>query len=306
MIYREHNQILLGSQAEGVLSSVTAPVDYAKYEFIDLGDAVLFMFNGTALILIDKSGMVPQEEKLDPIKTGRCVTKLFASNDDDRVIFGTKQGDRIQFVNYDFMSRERVAQTASWKVSSVTDSCVSDMVLYAVLDHSTIVACDMNTGETLWTRFETGTVNRGIAAQNGFLVYCCQGLLKRVQDKDVHSTRIPLISASSVEHQDTRNVYITSNNCKHIGCYYTVNDNLKWQVYGRHPITDSVVVKDKNQNDILLAQTSDYVAIVNLSTGVSESTIRTRNLQRIRVTGDHLVIQKSKGGVTLIPGVSDE
>lgn len=306
MIYRESNQILLGSPTEGVMTAITAPVDHAKYELIDLNDAVLFVFNGLEIILIDKSGMEPHKQKLDPIKIGRCITKLFPSNDSNRVIFGTNQGERIQFVNYDFMSNERISQTASWRVSTITDLCVSNMILYAVLDNSIIVACDMNTGETLWTRFETGTINRGIVAHNGFLAYCCQGLLKKVQDKDIQTTRIPLINASSIEHQDTRNIYITSNDNQNIGCFYTVNNHLKWQVYGRKKILDSVVVQDTKGNDILLAQTDDYVAIVNLTTGSSEYSIRTKNLYRLRVTGDHVVIQKSKGGVTLISGVTDE
>jgi outer membrane protein assembly factor BamB len=283
-----------------------APVDYAKYEFLDLDDAVLFVFNGLDLMLLDKSGMVPQSNKLDPVRVGRCITKMYPANNDNRIIFGTQQGERIQFVNYDFMSNTRISQTASWKVAKVTDMCVSDMVLYAVLDQSIIIACDMSTGETLWTRFETGAIQRGIVAQNGFLVYCCQGLIKRVQDKDIQVSRIPLINASSVEHQDTRNIYLTSNNGKNVGCFYTVNESLKWQVYGRKPILDSVVVKDTREHDIMLAQTEDYVAIVNLTTGASESSVRTKNLYRIRVTGDHVLLQKSKGGVTLIPGVPNE
>jgi len=258
------------------------------------------------MIVIDKLGMEPHRQKLDSAKIGRCITKLFSSNDSNRVLFGTKQGDRLQFVNYDFMSNVRIAQTASWKVSSITDLCVSDMILYAVLDNSIIVACDMNSGETLWTRFETGAINRGIAAQNGFLVYCCQGLLKKVQNKDSQTTRIPLTSVSSIEHVNTRNVYITSNKNKHVGCFYTVNDDLKWQVFGQKPMIDTVVVQDVNHNEILLVQTEDYVAMVNLSTGVAESSIKTPNLYRLRITEDHIVIQKSKGGVTLIPGIIHE
>lgn len=304
MIYRESNQILMGSITEGILAAIPAPGDCSKYEFLDFNDSVLFMFNGLEMVVIDKLGMEPHQQKLDPIKTGRCVTKLFTSNDPNRVIFGTKQGERIQFVNYDFMSNERVAQTASWKVSAITEMCVSDMILYAVLDESIIVACDMNTGETLWTRFENGTINRGIVVQNGFLMYCCQGLLKKVQNKDIQIIRIPRIKASSIEYHDSRNIYITMNDGKNVGCFYTVNERLKWQVRGQKPIVDTVVVHDTNHNEIMLAQTSDYVAIINLTAGVLESSIRTPNLHRLRVTGDHVVIQKSRGGVTLISGAT--
>jgi hypothetical protein len=305
IVYRESNRIIMGSCGGEHLSDVKAPPDYAKYEFLDVDDAVLFVFNNMDVAVLDKSGMMPHEYRLDLLKVGRCITKLYPSNDPNQVIFGTLQGDRIQFVNYDFMNQQRIAQTASWKVSSVTDTCFQDMILYAVLDQSSIVACDMTTGETLWTRFETAKINRGIVPHNGRLVYCCQGLLKKVQDKDIEITRVPLLSASSIEHHDDRNIYFTSNEGKNVCAYYTVTDKLRWQIFGRKFIQESIVVQDVNKNDLLLARTDDHIAIANLSLGRAESAIRTPNIYRLRQTQDHVLIQKTIGTTTLIPGVED-
>lgn len=305
IVYRESNRIIMGSCVGEQLSEVKSPPDYAKYEFLDLGDAVLFIFNSSDVVLLDKHGMLPHEHRLDPFKVGRCITKLYPSNDPNRVVFGTTQGGRIQFVNYDFMSQQRIAQTASWKTSSITDTCFQDMILYAVLDQSTIMACDMTTGETLWMRFETAKISRGIAVQNGYLVYCCQGLFKKVQDKNIEAIRVPLVSASSIEHHDDRNIYFTSNDEKNVCAYYSVTNKLRWQVFGRKIIQESIVVQDVNDNDLLLARTDDYIAIVNLSLGKAESAIRTPNVYRVRQTQDHVLIQKTVGTTTLIPGVED-
>ncbi|MHA2281516.1 MAG: hypothetical protein ACXAC5_11735 [Promethearchaeota archaeon] len=306
IVYRESNRIILGSCDEEQLSSVKAPPDYAKYEFLDLGDVILFVFNNMDVVVMDKSGMVPHEYRLDLLKVGRCITKLYPGDDPDRVVFGTLQGGRIQFVNYDFMTQQRVAQTASWKVSTITDICFEDMILYAVLDESSIVACAMSSGETLWTRFETAKIGRGIVSHDGRLVYCCQGLFKKIQNKDIQTTRIPLLSASSIEHHDDRNIYFTSNDGKNVCAYYTVTDKLRWQVFGRKPIQESIVVHDTNKNTLLLAKTDDHIAVVNLSLGKAESIIRSPNIYRLRQTSDHVLIQKNTGTTTLIPGVEND
>ena len=306
IIYREMNRIVLASCDGSALSEARTPVDFAKYDFLDLGDAVLFMFNGMDLLLMDKMGMVPEQYKLDLVKLGQCVTKLYHGNNSNRIIFGTRKDDRIQFVNYDFMMKQRIAQTASWSASKVTNIHMENMILYAVFDGSIIVACDMETGETLWTRFETAQIGKGLAIQNSDLVYCCQGLLKKVHDNEVSTTRIPLITPFSIEHYDDRRIYFTSNNGKNICSYYSVADRMEWQIYGHRVVQESLTVQSSAQHDLLLLRTDNYIAIINLSLGKAESGIRTPNTYRLRKTTDHVLIQKTTGGTTLIPGVFDD
>jgi len=303
IIYRKMNRIVLGSCDGTILSDARTPVDFEKYEFLDLDDAVLFLFNGMDLLLMDKLGAVPEQYTLDLVKLGQCVTKLYHSNDPNRVIFGTRKGDRIQFINYDFMTKQRVAQTASWSVSKVTNIHVDNMVLYAVLDESIIVVCNMETGETLWTRFETAQIGKGLAIQNGHLVYCCQGVLKKVQDDEVSTIRIPLLVPFSIEHYDDRRIYFTSNIGKNVCSYYSVGDRLEWQIYGHRIVQESITAQDINGNDLLLLRTNDYIAIINLSMAQAENGLRTPNTYRLRKTTDHVLIQKTTGSTTLIPGV---
>ncbi len=302
IIYKELNRIVLSSCDGLALSNAAAPMDSAKYEFLDLGDSILFMFNGMDFLLMDKTGMVPEQYRLNLVKLGKCVTKIYASNDPNRIIFGTRKENNIQFVNYDFMTKQRVAQTASWSVSKVTNMYVDDMVLYAVLDGSTIVICDMTTGETLQTRFETAQIGRGIAVQNGNLIYCCQGLLKKIEDNEVSNIRIPSLTPFSIEHYDDRHIYFTSNSGKNICSYYSVADRLEWQIYGHRSVQESITAQNSNGHNLLLLRTNDYISIINLSLGKSESGIRSPNASRLRKTNDHVFIQKTTGGTALIPG----
>ena len=303
LVYRQSNRIVLAQISGNILSEVKAPVDNAKYEFLDLGDAVLFLFNGMSIVLLDKTGTTPEQHSLDCIRIGRSLTRLYSGDDPDRIIFGTVNNKKVQFINYDFMQKQRVAQTASWEVSTITDMIVTeDMLLFAVLDQSTIVACDMRTGETLWTRFETSKIHPGIVYHNGELIYSCQGLFKKV-GTTIEILRIPLISVNSIEHQDSHHVYFTSNENKNLCCYHTPTNKLKWELFGRHPIHESVWTYNTKKETLLLTRTDEYIGVINLSSAKSESSIRTNNIHRLRKTEDHILIQKDSIGTTLIPGV---
>jgi len=304
MIYRHRNYLKLGSCDDELLSELALAVDFTKFSAVDLNDAVVFLFTGTDMAIIDKDGLQPIHHKLDPVKIGQVITPIFPSEDTDCVIFGTKQANRVQFVTYNFMEQKRSCQTAFWNVSRVTDIRVdtSSEILYAVLDYSTIVACDMTTGETLWTKFETATVSKGLLLHEGKLLYSCQGLLKQTNGKQTETIRIPILSVSSLEHNSDRCVYFSTNDTKNLACYDLQASMLLWEVYGRQPILNSIPAKSKNGISILVLQTEDYLALINLSSGQAEKHIRTTNISRIVETGDHILVFKQTGTTALLPG----
>ncbi len=306
IVYQERNGLVLASCDGTRLSDITIAVDYLHYECLDLGDALLFMFSGSEILLLDKSGMIPTKHKLNPT-LGRCVSKIYAFPDsDNQIIFGTQQAKRIQFTNYDFMNQVRVAQTSSWNASTVTDTLLVGTILYAVLDKSMLVAIDMSIGELLWTKFETAEIVPGLATYDKYLLYSCHGMLKKTDGQETQTIRIPLMNVSSILRTTDREVFMTVNENKNVICYSLIPDKLKWEIFGNDPIRESVAVSSKDGADILAVRTDKYVTLIDISAGKSEYNIKTKNIARLRQTGDHLLIQKSTGTSTLIPGVSNE
>lgn len=300
IIYYKNNQIITASCSGEILSSIPAPIDYTKYEFLDFPDVVLFLFNGSDFCILDKNGIDPIRYSLNPIRTGKCITPLFHGNSENSVIFGTKVDNRIQFVNYNFISQNRIVQTASWKVANITDSAITfDFNLYAVLDESTIICCDMITGETIWTKFETAKVNKGITVQSGYLVYTCQNLIKKTAGKETTIIRIPLIDVTFVEHSNDRNLYLSYQN-KNLCCYNTVSETLMWEIHGNHRIKESLVIQDKEGSDILVVNADTYLSFVNLTLGKVEKTVRIGSGFRLRKTGNHILIQKNIGSSSIV------
>ena len=307
IVYQEKNGLVLASCDGTRLSDITIAVDYLHHECLDLGDALLFMFFGTEILVLDKNGMVPIKHKLNPTTLGRCVSKIYRfPGSDNQIVFGTQQVNRIQFTNYDFMEQSRLAQTASWNASSITDTLFVDTTLYAVLDKSTIVATDMNTGELLWTRFETAEIAPGLVTHDKYLLYACHGMLRKTDGRETKSIRIPLINVSSILHANDRDIYMTANESKNVLCYSLIPDKLKWEIFGKDQIYESILVKSSEDADILAVRTDNYVTLINISAGKSEYNIKTNNIARVRQTGDHLLIQKSTGSSTLVPGMRDD
>ncbi len=307
IVYKERNGLVLASCDGSRLSDITIAVDCLNYECLDLEDALLFMFSGSEILILDKSGMVPVKHKLNPTTLGRCISKIYRfSGSTDQIVFGSQHESRIQFVNYDFMNQVRIAQTASWNASAVTDTLLIDTILYAVLDKTIIVAVDMSTGELLWTKFETAEITPGLVTYDKYLLYTCHGMLKKTDGQETQAVRIPLMNISSILYATDREAFMTTNENKNIICYSLVLDKLKWEIFGNDPIHERVLVKSSEDDDILAVRTDQHVALINISTGKSEYNIKTRNIARLRQTGDHLLIQKHTGTSTLVPGIRND
>jgi len=306
VVYQERNELVLSSCDGNKLSTVPIAVDYLHYECLDLDDALLFMFFGTEILVLDKTGMNPLKHKLNATTMGRCISKIYRfPHSDNQIIFGTQQINRIQFVNYDFMEQNRIVQTASWNASSITDTLLVDTILYAVLDKTTIVAVDMSTGELLWTKFETAEINPGLITYDKYLIYSCHGMLKKTDGDAIQSVRIPLTNVSSILHANDREIYMTSNENKNVICYSLVSEKLIWEIFGKDHIKKGATIKSSDDEDLLIVQTDKYATLINISAGKSEYNIKTNNIARIRQTGDHLLIQKSTGTCTMIPGLDN-
>ena len=306
IIYRDKQFISMASCSGELICQVDLPPNHNQYEHLEFDDSVLFVMNGTHLVWIDFEGISPTTTILHPLKIGQCVTKLFHAKDKNGIIFGTKKLGKIQFVNYDFIANNRIAQTSSWEADEITSIRVEGNILHAILDTSTIVACDMSTGETLWTRFETGLVQRGLALIDGWIYYTSQGLLKKTNGETQKTIRIPLIRLSSIESSTGKTLYFTVKENKTLCRYDITSGRLVWKIQGQHTILDSTQALDEANNNLLLVRAPEYIGIISLDKGRAEANIRPGRIRRLRRTGDHILIHKENGSTTLVPGIEDD
>lgn len=288
------------------------PIDDHVFETLRIGQYLVLLFSGRRMLAIDLDGNDHRTNILDATRIGRCMTRLFPGKD-NTIIFGTKSFGRTQFVKYDFLRDERICQTLSWNLDTITDATMPYDInhtsitndLYGVLGASFIVKCDMSTGKTVWNRFDQGNVVPEVHLYRRGLIYGSQGLLKYVEEDQQETFRIPGVNISSIEYSDGSYIYVTSNEKKNLACCNLTENEPTWVLKSDEPIRQSLVIKgeqDAKVVDIMLARLQGSVSVINLSEGQVIRTIACDGVTQIDKNGPNVLIHRLGGSTDILEG----
>jgi len=259
--------------------------------------------------LLDKFGEDPITRKLDTGQWGKIITKLYPSHNKNAVVFGTQIRDKVQFINYNIISDERISQSTSWDVRGIDDVAIKGNIIYAILNSSFLVSCNIETCETLWQRFEYSIISPKIIPYKGGLLYTCQNVVKYTNGNTSEPTKIPLVQISNLIGVRQNHLFFTSNQNQNVCAYSLLDNKLIWEITGQAEITDTLLCKGKSHydiDDILLAKTKNALSIVNLTRGRSTHFFKLPNVYKLRQTGNHILVHKYNRQTDMIPGVINE
>lgn len=302
VVYKNRLLLQFDSCDGSNLASIRIPVDSKKYSLLDLDTHLVFMFSGQNIVLFDKRTHDVISYQISPQRIGRCISQMFHVKD-MQVCFGTMLMGRVQFVTFDVLQQSRVCQSMSWGVKSVSDTISRNNLVYGVLDKTFMTCCDMNTGENIWTRFETGYISTYILEYNQQLLYACQGLLKIVSNKKSRNIQMPLMRIHSllcIVHDD---LFFTSNDGKNLCCYDLKNEILRWEIPGNSVIKDFVLTNGKYKSkvyDIMLLYMTDLLGVINLSIGKAIYNRQIKGIYGIKKVADHILIHKTNNETEII------
>jgi len=307
IVYKDASTIIMTNCAGEEITFCPCPRDYRNFEVLDLGDAILLVLAGKHIVVLDKEGAAPVTYEINIDKIGRIITKPY-QYEEDSVLFGTKRGENIQIVNFDFLGNKRMSQSASWKVNKINDIVLQDNMVYALLDSSFLVGCDAESCEVLWKRFEAGFVNKHLVPHDGGILYSCQGLIRQYKDGEVETIQVPLAKISSLIACIDDRIVFASEEDTNIGSYSLEKNRLIWEIVGSDKILESIILKGKVNDEVfnaLAIRVNDKFGLVNIDLGRSAHFGRCHGVYRIRKTADHLILNKSKGQTDMIPGIQD-
>ena len=305
IIYKDNVRIIMADCGGQEMTSIRCPADWRHFETLDIGDAVLLCLYGKDIIIFDKLGHEPVTYRIDAHKIGRIITKLFRS-DDNEMVFGTYSEDKVQIVNYDFMGQTRIAQSSSWRASTIDDCIIEDNTLYAIINASTIVACDLKTCENHWTRFEAGKIIPHLIPYDNGLLYACQRKLRYYKDKNITNYSIPLIEPEGLIGKIDDVVFLTHNKNKYIVAYSMTEQKILWEISGHARLLDSVIVRGKNKDqevDLAVLMFDRHIGIVDLSHGQAAYHARLGDLYQLRITGNHILIHERNHNTHIMAGL---
>ena len=300
IIYREKSSIVLESCKGEIKGDIPCPSEFRNYETLDLGDSVLLVLGGTTVVIFYKDGYQPIKYTIDPHKVGRVVSKLFRSKNENAVIFCTLLNNKMQIIIYDFMGQKKISQSSSWKFFNLTSMCMDDKQICCLFDSSFIVGCDIETCETLWTRFEAAPISQDLVLHDGSLIYTCNGALRKhtkIDDKptQIENISIPSRNVSRILDKIDKYLILMSNNNYDLLLFDLSDKTVKWELVGNEFIFNGITVLGKVGKEIINAvvlHIKDHISIVNLDAGRSMYNNRSNNVYKVRQSGDHIVINK--------------
>lgn len=299
ILYYHQNDIILSDCSGQIISQTTCPPNYKNYECLETADSIMLLLGGgQRMILIDKAGGEAIHRNLPIRKTGRCYTKMFATNNPNSVLIGTGLNQKIQFINYDFMDEKRISQSTSWPMRAITDCIVENNILYILLDHSFVVACNIDTCANVWTRFETGKTNPKLIPHKKGIAYVCQNVIRTLDEEGaVENIHVPLFYPHGIESIIGDYAYLTADDGQSLACCNLRTKELKWEIKGKNTILDTITLKGRDQQSVfnaMLVRINTGIGLVNLDTGQAVAHENIQNLFGMRQTADHILLHRQE------------
>ncbi len=307
ILYKDKNSIVLSSCDGTELSKLKCPTGYRAFECCDFGDILVFMFAGKHISVVDPFG-IPIQYELEIEKFGHSITKPFC-NGDDMIVFGAQSKDQVHFIGYDFMRRTRKFQTQSWKMAKISDMLVDANHIYGLFDNAYIVCCDVKTGETLWSRFETGIIKPKLLRYEDDILYASRGVLKRASKKGIDSIKIPLMRVWTLEALIGEKLYLTASMGNDLCCYDLRKQKTVWRVRGQMPILQTLCLKGITNgkiHDAMILRMKGFLSVIDLTVGRSVHLIHSDRIENVRKTRDHVLIHKHQGRTDMIASARNE
>lgn len=309
IVYKEGRNIVATDCDGDIITRLTCPVDYKKYSYVETEDDIVFLFAGKKIVYID---LVTDESFVADLpiqKIGRSVSEIYPSEHNQGIVLVSRLHGQTHVVNYNFIEGTRICQSSSWQVAQVNDTVYSNGYVYLLMDNAFIACCNASTGETVWTRFETGRIEPNIVPLDGNMVYACQGILKISGNKSSKSIKIPTVRPNSVKWAQGDSICFTANNNKNLCGYNVKKEELEWEITGTEPILETVVTRATRKGrtyDALVVRTKSHISTINLTLGQSHTYFPSTGSSGLKKTGDHVLIHRQADRTDMIPGVQDD
>lgn len=305
IIYRDKQYLVTKSCDDQITSQISIPTIFSHYEYTTLDRLLVFIIGGKYLFYNDFSKSTIEE--LSVQRTGKFLSRIYPTEHEDSIITMSNLHGKVHFIIYNILKKKRLFQSSSWEASQINDIVVFKDKIYCLMDNSYIVCCNLNTCETLWTKFETGIINPQLIPSENGIIYCCNGLVRILENKNVQTIHIPLARPSTLERLIDNKLYYTSNSRKNVCCYDLSSKKLIWEITGTNPIIKTIhaygIDDNKTQNDILITHSSDSLSIVNLTLGRIHSHFRVPGIRDIKLSQNHILIHKQFNYTNILTGI---
>lgn len=294
IVYKDGSFLYAQNCENDIIAKIDCPLMYYQYECLSVENGVVLLFSGKTLIYIDLSGNFTIDD-IPVYKSGRCLLEIFPSAHKNSIILVGYLHKQIHIMAYDFINKKRLYQTSSWEVSQVNDVYCLDNKIYILMNSSYLVCCDASTGETLWTKFESGKIDPRVFPYDNGIIYLCHNVIKIINNDDIKTIQVPLSRPERLEAIINNKLYYVSNNKTHLCCFNLSTEKLEWELPGARNIIKTITcqgISEHKKYNIMLLQASGIIIVLNLDTGTTNNYFPMSNIYNIKKTDNHILIQK--------------
>jgi len=172
-----------------------------------------------------------------------------------------------------------------------------------------IIHADMDSGKTLFTKFESASIGNRITPFKKGVAYPIQGLITLLNHPTARRIQIPGMSATSLEYMDEHSgkmffVSKTLSGSQQLGCYNIYSAELEWSIPTAFNVIDTLFLTctvDSKPLNVWAILMEGHIAFVNPENQAIIRTEKCENATSMRLTGSNLVIKRTTGS-TVIKG----
>lgn len=287
------------SDCHGIQNQLILSYDDRQYEYAETPSFLVFVFSGRTVVVVSKDKGEMSFHSLNPDAIGQCMTQLGVIG--DHVFFGTRSAYGAQIVCYDVIAQKRVTQTSSRDLRDITDFCFHNSIAYIVLNGSFIVKADMKTGQTLSTRFETGSIGKKLCLHKETIFYCINDLITVLNGNDV--------SREMVLGKEIKSIYKVLGNSVYCGdtsgllSFHVKEKKTNWEanIIAKEVLSVSAIYQN-HIVEVLVVLSESGISFIRADDGYLIRSLECNDAVSMRVTGDNILVHKKDMSTMIIVG----
>lgn len=274
-----------------IIARVECPLDYKEFNVIDSHERVVVILGGKYILEYDKDYNTLGLHEIPLNRMGRASNDIFWSG--DHIMLTTEFNGQIQFVRYDYCNQKKLAQSASWKLKGASSVIANKKTLFAILDNTFVEAIDIETCEQIWSRFEAGSLSKGLLLYKNGVIYAKTNSLFVMNINGTFSKfRVTETKIEKLLDISGDKVFFVSNNGKDLCCYDLKAESLSWKISGNRKIDSGFIcsgVRGKSKRPIMVLVADNHLGVADLSINFIKFAYA-QGIKTVRKCGDCLLV----------------
>jgi hypothetical protein len=299
---------VISQSSHEILSNHRVDSSCLDYQFVEIGLAVALIIDRQLCVLIGSDGKIVEAHHLFEGVPVEVVGPVLAGASGGQITVPCVMLDgHMQLVHYNLLTKERVAQTRSWKSSRSSLNCSQHTHqperVSVVATPDTALGFDMRDGKMMWRRHEKSDIGHGIYCDGDRTVYASGHNLIVVDDDVPQQFYTGTDAAESVLWVYFDDIYYLSDSSRRLVKFDVSSRSVQWHLPMGMRIksgTPAMLPASDCPPSVMVLLVDGRIAFVDLLQRKIVKLVEAYDAKTMRCSRDHIIIHTSKNSTILI------